>query len=57
MFSFQVEHNEAQSSARSGRINTPHGVIRTPVFMPVGTQGSVKALSWKIFNPWELKLS
>jgi queuine tRNA-ribosyltransferase len=45
MFSFRVEHHEAHSQARSGRIDTPHGVIRTPVFMPVGTQGSVKALT------------
>ncbi len=45
MFSFQVEHHEALSSARSGRIRTPHGEIRTPIFMPVGTQGSVKALT------------
>lgn len=45
MFSFQLEHHEAQSGARSGKIETPHGVIRTPVFMPVGTQGSVKALT------------
>ena len=45
MFSFRVEHHEAHSQARSGTIDTPHGVIRTPVFMPVGTQGSVKALT------------
>jgi queuine tRNA-ribosyltransferase len=31
--------------ARRGRLTTPHGVIETPVFMPVGTQGSVKAVS------------
>jgi len=45
MFSFNVEHQDAQSAARSGRISTIHGEIRTPVFMPVGTQGSVKALT------------
>ena len=45
MFSFQVEHQEAQSLARSGKITTSRGEIRTPVFMPVGTQGSVKALT------------
>jgi queuine tRNA-ribosyltransferase len=45
MFSFRVEHHEGRSRARSGRIDTPHGPIRTPVFMPVGTQGSVKALT------------
>src|SRR5438132_440692 len=31
--------------ARRGRITTPHGTIETPVFMPVGTQGTVKAVS------------
>jgi queuine tRNA-ribosyltransferase len=45
MFSFQVEHQEARSQARSGIIRTPHGEIRTPIFMPVGTQGTVKALT------------
>jgi queuine tRNA-ribosyltransferase len=33
------------SRARRGRLTTPHGVIETPAFMPVGTQGSVKAVS------------
>jgi queuine tRNA-ribosyltransferase len=39
---FTVEKTE--SSARAGKIETDHGVIETPMFMPVGTQGSVKAL-------------
>lgn len=34
-----------QSGARLGRLHTPHGVIDTPVFMPVGTQATVKAMS------------
>jgi queuine tRNA-ribosyltransferase len=34
------------SGARAGKLYTPHGVIETPVFMPVGTQASVKALTW-----------
>jgi queuine tRNA-ribosyltransferase len=45
MFSFQVEHQEAQCQARLGKITTSRGEIQTPVFMPVGTQGSVKALT------------
>ncbi len=32
--------------ARRGRLHTPHGVIETPVFMPVGTQATVKSLTW-----------
>jgi queuine tRNA-ribosyltransferase len=42
-FSFHLTHADGQ--ARRGTIATPHGVIQTPVFMPVGTQGSVKALT------------
>lgn len=39
-----------QSGARLGRVHTPHGVIETPAFMPVGTQATVKTMS-----PEELK--
>jgi queuine tRNA-ribosyltransferase len=43
VFSFEVLHTNA-TGARRGRLVTPHGVIETPVFMPVGTQATVKAL-------------
>jgi queuine tRNA-ribosyltransferase len=43
--SFTVECNDAKSSARAGRLRTAHGVVETPVFMPVGTQGTVKCMS------------
>src|SRR5215210_5797066 len=36
---------KTESKARRGRLTTAHGVIETPAFMPVGTQGSVKAVS------------
>jgi len=42
---FRITHNHATGRARTGEIRTPHGVFETPVFMPVGTQGSVKAVS------------
>jgi queuine tRNA-ribosyltransferase len=42
---FEIQHTDAQTQARSGRITTDHGLIETPVFMPVGTQGTVKAVS------------
>jgi queuine tRNA-ribosyltransferase len=45
LFSFSLEHQEINSAARLGLIRTAHGEIRTPVFMPVGTQGTVKALT------------
>jgi queuine tRNA-ribosyltransferase len=41
---FEIRHNDIHSEARTGVISTGHGTIQTPVFMPVGTQGSVKAI-------------
>ncbi|MCX6292802.1 MAG: tRNA guanosine(34) transglycosylase Tgt [Sphingobacteriales bacterium] len=42
---FTVEQKDLQSNARAGTIITDHGEIQTPIFMPVGTVGSVKAIS------------
>ena len=42
---FELLRQDALSKARRGRLTTDHGVIETPAFMPVGTQGSVKAVS------------
>ncbi len=47
-FKFKLEHTDG--SARAGTLTTPHGTIHTPIFMPVGTQATVKTLS-----PNELK--
>ncbi|MBL7857215.1 MAG: tRNA guanosine(34) transglycosylase Tgt [Cyclobacteriaceae bacterium] len=41
---FELKANDPQSSARAGMLHTDHGVIETPIFMPVGTAGSVKAV-------------
>lgn len=41
---FTLEHNDPDSSARAGSLTTDHGVIETPIFMPVGTVASVKAV-------------
>ncbi|MBR0077585.1 MAG: tRNA-guanine transglycosylase, partial [Bacteroidales bacterium] len=41
---FIVEKNDEKSSARAGVITTDHGKIQTPIFMPVGTLGAVKAI-------------
>ncbi len=43
-FQFKLIHVDKNSGARAGEITTPHGKIPTPVFMPVGTHGAVKAL-------------
>lgn len=45
MKSFEVLTRCPDSKARTGRLYTPHGVVDTPVFAPVGTQGAVKALT------------
>lgn len=42
---FKVTHKDAGTKARIGKLKTDHGTVETPVFMPVGTQGTVKSLS------------
>lgn len=42
---FDVDARDPSCFARAGRLRTPHGVIETPVFMPVATQGTVKAMT------------
>lgn len=42
--SFEIIKKDGKTNARTGKIITPHGVIHTPIFMPVGTQASVKAV-------------
>lgn len=42
---FEVRARDACSRARTGLIQTPHGPVETPVFMPVGTRGTVKSLT------------
>jgi queuine tRNA-ribosyltransferase len=41
---FSISHTDKNSKARAGEIVTDHGVIQTPIFMPVGTAGTVKAV-------------
>jgi queuine tRNA-ribosyltransferase len=44
-FAFCVD--AVDGAARAGAITTPHGVVRTPAFMPVGTQGAIKGVPWR----------
>jgi len=44
-FAFHVD--AVDGAARTGAITTPHGVVRTPAFMPVGTQGAMKGVHWR----------
>ena len=46
---FEVKKEDPYSSARTGCFTTAHGVINTPIFMPVGTRGTVKGI-----HQWEL---
>ena len=48
---FSINKSDNNTSARTGTIDTDHGSIQTPVFMPVGTIGAVKT-----FSPHELCL-
>ncbi len=44
MFEFEIDATDPNSGGRNGRFHTPHGILQTPVFAPVGTQATVKAL-------------
>lgn len=50
MLSFTVTHSDGDSRARAAELATPHGTVRTPAFMPVGTAGTVKGIAG-----WELE--
>lgn len=45
MFRFELLTTDKQCRARRGRVTTAHGVIETPIFMPVGTHGALKAMT------------
>ena len=42
---FDILHNSSDGKSRTGLLTLPHGTVKTPVFMPVGTCATVKALS------------
>jgi queuine tRNA-ribosyltransferase len=47
---FELQHTDTATKARTGKITTDHGEILTPIFMPVGTAGSVKAVTQQQLN-------
>jgi queuine tRNA-ribosyltransferase len=53
---FELIGKDPSSKARRGRVTTRHGVIETPAFMPVGTQGSVKAVSSRELHELEAQI-
>ncbi|MGD8440969.1 MAG: tRNA guanosine(34) transglycosylase Tgt [Holophagae bacterium] len=49
MLRFTISHRDDGTHARAGELVTPHGTVRTPAFMPVGTAGTVKGVaSWEL---------
>jgi queuine tRNA-ribosyltransferase len=55
-FKFEVLHRSKKSNAKIGKIYTPHGIIETPNFVAVGTNGSIKALDSKMVDSIGLQL-
>lgn len=53
---FEILHNSKKSQARVGRIHTPHGIIDTPNFVAVGTNGTLKALNNELVDAIGLQL-
>ena len=49
-FRFELIYQSKKSRARVGRIHTPHGIVETPGFVPVGTNGSMKALDSRLVD-------
>lgn len=55
-FSFRLIHVDKHTGARAGEITTPSGVIPTPIFMPVGTHGAIKALQPSALYDMDIKI-
>lgn len=50
LFDFTLVHRDANTQARQGIFQTPHGDVQTPTFMPVGTQGTVKGIELSLLQ-------
>ncbi|KAF0152481.1 MAG: tRNA-guanine transglycosylase [Ignavibacteria bacterium] len=50
MLPFSLIHTDKNSKARAGEFKTEHGTVQTPIFMPVGTQGTVKAITQRVIE-------
>jgi queuine tRNA-ribosyltransferase len=55
-FKFEIIHQSKKSRARVGRIHTPHGIIETPNFVPVGTNATAKALDSVLMDNLDVQL-
>src|SRR5260370_1369943 len=47
MIAFAFRIDAVDGAARAGAITTPRGIVRTPAFMPIGTQGAIKGVHWR----------
>ena len=56
-FYFEIIHQSTKSRARVGRIHTPHGIIETPHFVPVGTNAVVKTLDGVMLDELDVQLT
>ncbi|MFC1574303.1 tRNA-guanine transglycosylase, partial [Candidatus Latescibacterota bacterium] len=55
-FSFELQKTCPETGARAGILRTPHSTIETPVFMPVGTQGTVKTMSQQELETFDARI-
>lgn len=55
-FKFEILYKSSKSGARVGRIHTPHGIIETPNFVPVGTNGTIKSLDSQFLKSLDVHL-
>ena len=53
--SFQILARDSSSAARRGVVSTPHAVIETPCFLPVGTRGAVKGVEFDRLEQWDCR--
>lgn len=53
---FEILARDDASSARTGRLATPHAEIETPCFMPVGTRGAVKGVAFDFLEAWDCRV-
>jgi queuine tRNA-ribosyltransferase len=56
VFKFEIIYKSKKSNARVGKIHTPHGIIDTPNFVAVGTNGAIKAIDSKMVESLNLQL-
>ncbi|MCD6532061.1 tRNA guanosine(34) transglycosylase Tgt [bacterium] len=56
MVEFELQAKDPKTGARAGVLHTPHGDVLTPVFMPVGTQGTVKTMPWRDLIDFDIRI-